>query len=345
MNNLMADLDKELQDEIEEGVQYLLKDLVPPPNVVRTHVLMSDPLKNPEAEHGFTHVRKTNDNKYYCKYKEIHTGFHKSAVLAAYVLMKEGKRLKIEIPLVDTSTPTAAEPYPECSRPVPKHVDVEAIEYMRDPLFRSGYKGVQITHSRGEKMFSARLIWEGKAYRGEAFFTPAEAAWAIHTGKHVRVDEAYVVPPEIAKEEFGKIDHDKIRYLANFKVKTGYSNVFHYKGYFRGSYIVHGIGYETKKYKHPSDAAWALHHHLEAVGDLRNTHETRTADLTLPITAKELRQLYAMSYSQARKALLVHEQARKPAPEPAKADQAPTAPPQLPAFLLNRVAKVEPSDG
>ena len=344
MNNLMADLDQELRDEIEEGVQYLLKDLVPPPNIVRTHVLMSDPLKNPSAEHGFTHVRKTNDNKFYCKYKEIHTGFHKSAVLAAYVLMKEGKRLKIEIPLVDMSEPTAAEPYPECSRPVPKHVDVSAIEYMRDPLFRSGYKGVQITYEK-ERTFSARLIWEGKAYRTEQFGTPAEAAWAVHTGKKVRADEAYVIPANIVEENFGRIDHDKIRYLANFKVKTGYSNVFHYKGYFRGSYVVYGVGYETKKYKHPSDAAWALHHHLEAVGDLRSTHETRTADITLPINARDLQKLYAMSYAEARKALLAHDQARKPAPAPAKTEQPVTAPPQLPAFLLNRVAKAEPSDG
>jgi hypothetical protein len=224
---------------------------------------------------------------YYCYYRGVNTGLHETAQLAAFVLHKLCTSSDIAIVLAEREIPDAL-PYPECSKPVPAHIDVEALKYLEDKTFRSGYKDVTLLNTREARTFSCATIRDGISYRTKQYRTPVEAAWALHTNEEVKRCVAYELTPELIEEDFGKIDMKAIKTLSNPKSPTGYHHVYSRGPKYNGAYTVDGKVFYTKTYKYREEAAWAVHNHLKAVGDRRSTQEKKAAEQVLPINASDL---------------------------------------------------------
>lgn len=250
-------------------------------------VTQTEYLKTKDNPNGYWHVKQNAYGKYYCYYRGVNTGLHETAQLAAFVLHKLCTASNISIVLAEREIPDAL-PYPECSKKIPEYIDVDALKYLEDKTFRSGYRDVTLLNTRESRTFSCVTIRDGISYRTKQFRTPAEAAWAIHTNTDVKICIAYELTPELVEEEFGPIDMKAIKTLSNPKSPTGYHHVYSRGPKYNGAYTVDGKVFYTKTYRFREEAAWAVHNHLLAVGDRRGTQATKAAEQVLPITASEL---------------------------------------------------------
>lgn len=244
-------------------------------------------MKDANSPHGYLHVKKNRAEKYYCFYKGINTGLHPTPHLAAFVLQKLCKKFNVDLELEEVP-PELAEPYPECDLPVPDYVLLKDIAYLRDTTKRSGYRGVNLLDARGTRSFACKMIHMGKAMTTERYPTPAEAAWALHCRDLVIERDAYIVPTSVDAEEFGPVDVDTIAYLKDDSLSCGYHHVRWHDGKYEGHYTVDELTYVTHRYKFAQDAAWAVHHHLEAAAARRTTQVTKAKNQVVPIRIAEL---------------------------------------------------------
>lgn len=218
-------------------------------------------LQDKEEPHGYRFVMQNKDGKYWCKYKGINTGLHPEPMLAAFVLHKLATAKGI-----DLSDPTLGklEPYPESLIRV-AHVDYDAIEYLRASAYRSGFVGVQRLLLRGKSRFAFKAFYRGVAYCSEWYDTPAEAAWAFHTQRNLRVGiiRDYEEIWNELKPYNPFTDESKLAPLATDSWKHGYKWVFQRprQSTWYGSIAVDGVcNVNTPFYDTPLEAAWAVLH-------------------------------------------------------------------------------------
>lgn len=206
-------------------------------------------LRSTSARYGFAHVQCNPSGKYYAFYKGLDTGLQLTPMLAAYELLKLAKQKRVVV-----TDKLEVEYYPECFLNVDPSIDLAAIEYLREPAVKAGWKGIKLRTTNGKRTFACVIDIDGITYRSKAFPTPVEAAWAIHVGK-AKTTSAYVLQPDTK----GPIDLSIIDYLQE---GSGYKNVHKFNGGFRGRLSVNGHTYHTEVYPQREQAAWALHHHL-----------------------------------------------------------------------------------
>lgn len=230
-------------------------------------------MKSDSWYHGYYYVRRNRDGLYYAIYTDINTGLHPTPELAAHVLVVLCREAQRTIKFCDPKSYR----YPECELPVPPNVNLDEIEYLRDQQKASGYQDVEMMSTR---WFQCNTVKNDFVCQTDAYRTPAEAAWACHKDKFIAKRAVYVIPEDIAKEDFGKVDTSAIVYLEDESSTIGYKFVFATMAqWYYGKYQVNGINYRTKSYKYRMQAAWAVHHHLQAANreDRRVGVDTDTA--------------------------------------------------------------------
>ena len=251
---------------------------------------MTSCLQSSSAKYGYTHVQSNGRGRYYCVYKTINTGLHETPMLAAYNLLRLAKKSKVEV-----LNRIDVEYYPEYFI---KTVDETAMEYLREPNVKAGWKGVKIRVNKGVRSFSCDIVLDGHAYRSKSYATPAEAAWEVHCGKAKRA-----VVYEQKPDTKGLVSLADIVYLQDGGTypdgEISYKCVRPSGNGFKGSFAIHGVYYYTEWYALAEQAAWAIHHHLLDAPEIDSIAKSADAR-RMPENAADMRARISREYAEAR---------------------------------------------
>ena len=247
------------------------------------------PLRSSSARYGFAHVQLGPKGKYFCFYKGISTTPQETPMLAAYELLKAAKRMDI-----DVTDKIEVIYYPEYFYPTPKHIDLDAIEYLREPHVKAGWKGIKLRDYKTGRRFVCDVVLDGVVHRSKSYPTPVEAVWAVHLGRTTKPGQTKKsILYEQKPDTKGLVDLSIIDYLQE---GSGYKYVIRSKGMYRGRFTISGVAFYTDFYKTPEQAAWAVHHHLQDAPEVDSV-ATRTAALAAEGNGKDVVAAIRAEYS------------------------------------------------
>jgi hypothetical protein len=177
-------------------------------------------------------------------------------------------------------------------------IDETAVEYLREPNVKAGWKGVKVRTNKGVRSFSCDIVLDGKAYRSKSYPTPIEAVWEVHCGK-----ARSVVVYEQKPDTKGLVDLSAILYLQDGGTyadgNVSYKCVKPNGSGFKGCFAIHGVHYYTEWYPLSEQAAWAIHHHLLDAPEIDSVAKS-AEERRLPETAAEMKARYSREYAEAK---------------------------------------------